>query len=97
MTGCFSEMLGIAVGWYVETDAINDDELRGLPGHVAGDPGDGGQGGWKQYWERNQSKMNNGQAEAFKTITDAIKQSVANQRELKLFFLEGAGGTGIHT
>lgn len=87
-------MLGITVDGYDEDEALGDDEFHGLPAHVAGDPGDGGRGGWKQYWERNQAKMNVRQDTAFNTILNALKLLLANQRGIRLFFLEGAGGTG---
>lgn len=90
----FSEMLGHDVA-YNETEALQDDELGGLPTHVGADAGAGGRRSWKQYWEQNYKKMNEGQEHAFSVIRSAVERSRTTEVRLKLFMLEGAGGTGV--
>jgi len=91
----FSEMLGQDVK-YNEAEALQDDDLGGLPTHVGADAGAAGQRGWKQYWQQNYQKMNEDQENAFSVIKSAVVRSRTNKDEVrnKMFFLEGAGGTG---
>jgi hypothetical protein len=86
-------MLGIDVD-YNEAEAERDDEPEGVPSHVGGEAGAGGRHGWKQFWQQNLEKMNKGQENAFSVIKSAVEMTRAGNARLKLFFLEGAGGTG---
>ncbi|KAH7711876.1 helitron helicase-like protein [Aphelenchoides avenae] len=87
------EMLGYDVA-YNETEALRDDELGGVPTHVGADAGAGHRRSWKQYWQQNYKRMNEGQENAFSVIKSAVEGSRTDEVRLKLFMLEGAGGTG---
>lgn len=91
-------MLQIEADEYNEAQAIRDDELGGLPANIGADVDEGaGTGGWNHFWQRNRQRMNPKQTHAFNSIKRALESHRAKEDWPKLFFLEGAGGTGTYT
>lgn len=86
-------MVQVEAEGYDEQAAMGDDELGGLPANIAADGGERPRG-WEQYFQRNLRKMNPEQKHAFLAVKNALQGYRAKEPCQKLFFLEGAGGTG---
>ena len=93
-------MLGIEVAQYSEERARELDEDYADVANVGADAADKRDPkGYDKVWRDSYKKMaladNYGQMDAFNIITRELGKAVNDEDAMKLFMLEGEGGTGI--